>query len=377
MNYHVFYNTNRLGGAERSLTDTLLALNPKCTISCYIPTLDGATELKDFIKGQLPNAEIVDFEISQSYYRTSRQKNIVWQMLTALPGLFLSLMYLRKFRFSTDSTVWLNGNKVAVLVTLSLRLRSFKGRVFWHLRDYFPHSGLMSKILEYSRSLNLKFIANSYSVRDELLKKQKVVCLPLYNQPPALDTQARNFGGVIGLASMLAPWKGIHDVLWMLALIQKEVAVLGYHTVKIYGENIYQTSGEHHGYKDQLIKIAAKITAIKIEFCGLEKPDIIMRSIDVLIHSSIAPEPFGRVIVEAMASDVAVISTALGGANELTALERAWRYFPSHEHSLVNALKECANESIRVPKLAAAQKFIEQLEHTIKQQQNEISHDFV
>lgn len=377
MNYHVFYNTNRLGGAERSLTDTLLALNPECIISCYIPILDGTTELKDFIKSKLANAEIVDFEINQSYYKTSRQKNIVWQIFTAFPGLFLSLMDLRKFRFSSDSTVWLNGNKVAVLVTLYLRLRGFKGRVYWHLRDYFPHSGLMAKILKYSRSLNLKFIANSHSVRDELLKKQKVICYPLYNRPPALDTKTRNFRGVIGMASMLAPWKGIHDVLWMLTLIQKEVAGLGYHHVKIYGENIYQTSGEHHGYKEQLINIAEKITAIKIEFCGLEKPDVIMQSIDVLIHSSIAPEPFGRVIVEAMASNVAVISTALGGADELTALERAWRYFPFHEHSLLNALEECANQNIRGPKLAAARDFVSQLEQTIKQQQNEITHDFV
>lgn len=377
MNYHVFYNTNRLGGAERSLTETLLALNPNCRISCYIPTLDGVAELKDFVTKKLPNAKIIDFKISQNYYKTSRQKNIVAQMLTAVPGLFLSLLYLSKFRFSADSTVWLNGNKVAVLVTLYLRLRNFQGNVFWHLRDYFPHSGLMARILKFSKSLKLKFIANSYSVRDELLKKQKAICYPLYNRPPALDTHARNFAGVIGLASMLAPWKGIHDVLWMLTLIQKEVASLGYHSVKIYGENIYQTSGEHRDYKEQLLKIADKITAIKIEFCGLEKPYVIMRSIDVLIHSSIAPEPFGRVIVEAMASNVAVISTALGGANELIELERAWRYFPSHEHSLFNALKECANQGIRAAKLAAARSFVGQLEQTIKQQQNEINHDFL
>jgi glycosyltransferase involved in cell wall biosynthesis len=54
-----------------------------------------------------------------------------------------------------------------------------------------------------------------------------------------------------------------------------------------------------------------------IEFAGLKNPETIYAEIDCLIHYSIRPEPFGRVIVEAFATSVPVITTGLGGAGEI------------------------------------------------------------
>jgi len=42
-----------------------------------------------------------------------------------------------------------------------------------------------------------------------------------------------------------------------------------------------------------------------------------IRALDVLVHASTQPEPFGRVIAEGMACGRAVISSAAGGAAEL------------------------------------------------------------
>jgi glycosyltransferase involved in cell wall biosynthesis len=42
-----------------------------------------------------------------------------------------------------------------------------------------------------------------------------------------------------------------------------------------------------------------------------------MRALDIVVHASTRPEPFGRVIIEAMALERAVVTTALGGAAEL------------------------------------------------------------
>jgi glycosyltransferase involved in cell wall biosynthesis len=42
-----------------------------------------------------------------------------------------------------------------------------------------------------------------------------------------------------------------------------------------------------------------------------------MRSLDIVVHASTKPEPFGMVIVEGMASGKAVLAASAGGASEL------------------------------------------------------------
>jgi glycosyltransferase involved in cell wall biosynthesis len=43
----------------------------------------------------------------------------------------------------------------------------------------------------------------------------------------------------------------------------------------------------------------------------------VLRALDVVVHASTAPEPFGLVIAEAMAAGRTVVTTGLGGAAEL------------------------------------------------------------
>ena len=56
----------------------------------------------------------------------------------------------------------------------------------------------------------------------------------------------------------------------------------------------------------------------KVGFTGfLEDTPAAMRSLDVIVHASTAPEPFGMVIIEGMACGKAVIASQAGGAAEL------------------------------------------------------------
>ena len=50
---------------------------------------------------------------------------------------------------------------------------------------------------------------------------------------------------------------------------------------------------------------------------GFIKSNKALANLDVLVHASREKEPFGRVIIEAMASGVAVIASKLGGPNEI------------------------------------------------------------
>ena len=56
----------------------------------------------------------------------------------------------------------------------------------------------------------------------------------------------------------------------------------------------------------------------RIQFLGLvdDVPDL-LRSVDLAVHCSTSPEPFGQVILEAMAASVPVVATALGGPAEI------------------------------------------------------------
>ena len=58
--------------------------------------------------------------------------------------------------------------------------------------------------------------------------------------------------------------------------------------------------------------------ADRIHFAGFRSdvPDL-MAACDIVAHSSTAPEPFGRVIVEGMLSSKPVVATNAGGASEL------------------------------------------------------------
>jgi len=58
--------------------------------------------------------------------------------------------------------------------------------------------------------------------------------------------------------------------------------------------------------------------AEKTGFTGyVAEPETAIQSLDILVHASTQPEPFGRVIAEGMACGRAVICSAAGGAAEL------------------------------------------------------------
>ena len=60
-----------------------------------------------------------------------------------------------------------------------------------------------------------------------------------------------------------------------------------------------------------------------------------MRCLDVLVHCSIYPESFGRVLVEAMACGVPVVATALGGPTEIIVEEGQGILIPPEDPSAI------------------------------------------
>lgn len=111
----------------------------------------------------------------------------------------------------------------------------------------------------------------------------------------------------------LHPDKGVHTAIEAVgAFVRKH----GPQTVRL-----CIAGAENSDYLEQLQTLVRTrgLTSV-VEFLGVvpkeRMPDVYARS-DVLLFTSIWPEPFGRTLVEAMASGVAVISTCVGGAGEI------------------------------------------------------------
>jgi glycosyltransferase involved in cell wall biosynthesis len=166
---------------------------------------------------------------------------------------------------------------------------------------------------------------------------------------------------VIGHFSRLAPWKGQHVLIEALLYCPEHVSVL------LVGDALF---GEE-AYKVQLWQQVAMLgLKHRVHFLGF-RSDIpqLMAACDLVTHTSIAPEPFGRVIVEAMLCGTPVIATADGGAVELIDhAHTGWLCPPNDPQKLAEMILVCCNQPTQTKALvsqaqtSASQRF--NLSHT-------------
>jgi glycosyltransferase involved in cell wall biosynthesis len=57
----------------------------------------------------------------------------------------------------------------------------------------------------------------------------------------------------------------------------------------------------------------------------------LMTACDIVVHTSISPEPFGRVIVEGMLAERPVVATSAGGAVEIVEHQRTGHLVPPND----------------------------------------------
>lgn len=127
---------------------------------------------------------------------------------------------------------------------------------------------------------------------------------------------------VIGVFGRFAPWKGQHVAIEALKNLD------GVHLVLV-GDALF---GEE-AYKQKIWTLASDASVNpRVHFLGF-RSDVaaLMQATDVVVHCSTAPEPFGRVIVEAMLSHRPVIASRAGGAEEIV------------EHGVTGLLAEPGN----------------------------------
>jgi len=159
---------------------------------------------------------------------------------------------------------------------------------------------------------------------------------------------------LVGTFSRLAPWKGQHVLLEALTDLP------GVHGLLV-GDALFDGDTT---YAKRLRRRAVQMNIRdRVHFLGF-RDDIptLMQLVDVVAHTSTAPEPFGRVIVEGMLAGTPVVATRAGGAQEIIedgttgyfvepgnarALRATIQHLLDHEiqaHSMVQAARSMAQE---------------------------------
>lgn len=142
---------------------------------------------------------------------------------------------------------------------------------------------------------------------------------------------------VVGHFSRLAPWKGQHILIKALAQCPQEVTVILVGDA-LFGEQDYVES-LHQEVKNLGLENRVKFLGFRSDIPQL------MSACNLVAHTSISPEPFGRVIVEAMLCGRPVVAAKAGGAIEL--VEHGINGFlvtPSEVEELAAVITTCFQE---------------------------------
>ncbi|WP_235548718.1 glycosyltransferase [Paenibacillus sp. Soil522] len=166
------------------------------------------------------------------------------------------------------------------------------------------------------------------------------------------------------LAGRLAHWKGQHILLKTAEMLLADTRVRFW----IAGGALF---GEE-AYKDSLLETIRRKKLTNVTLLGHVDPlDEVMRNADLLIHTSIMPEPFGQVLVEGMAAGLPVIASDAGGPREIVEHGRTGLLVqPGNPEALCKAIErmlDCPGERISMSELGrtrAAQCF--RIENSIK-----------
>jgi glycosyltransferase involved in cell wall biosynthesis len=200
----------------------------------------------------------------------------------------------------------------------------------WHLHDYLSPRSTSARLLRWNRGRCAVMLAPSRSVtRDaeavlgiaNIVTVSNAVDLERYSPcGDRLDLDDLAGLGVappgtvrVGLLATFARWKGHVAFLHAIASLPRSLPIRAY----VLGGALYDTEGSQCSLPE-LRRLADQLgIGDRVGLTGfIERPDAALRSLDVVVHASTEPEPFGLVIAEAMASARPVIVSLAGGAAE-------------------------------------------------------------
>ena len=224
-----------------------------------------------------------------------------------------------------------NGLKMHLLGAWACRPNR-RPALVWHLHDYLGGRPTTTRLLRWHHGHPAVVVTNSASVAADAARAL-ADGTPVVTVHNGVDLDRFSITGVranldamagmpqappntvrVGLVATLARWKGHATFLEAIARLPAHLPVRAY----VVGDAVYQTEGSQYSL-DELRELARSLgVADRVGFTGfVHTPEATFRALQIVVHASTAPEPFGLVIAEAMSCGRAVIVSNAGGAAEI------------------------------------------------------------
>lgn len=339
--------TAALGGAELCLRDVV---GPYRSTGLVMLFEEGPLR-------QVLELDGVDVEVVEAALGSFRRESRIRAALVLLPALIRALVQVAR-RSRDFDVVYANTQKAMLVGALASGITGTP--LVFHLHDILSEAHFSRT----SRWLSTRFanrfcrvvIADSEATRDAFVASgghEELVSVVYYGfELPSKGRERREVltelgvdpeAFVVGHFSRLSPWKGQEVLLKAL-----QQCPLGTHVV-LCGEALF---GEEEFVVELRDLVDLSGLGEQVTFAGF-RPDVsdLMAACDLVVHSSTAPEPFGRVIVEAMLSGTPVVAARAGGPCEILRHgETGWLTRPGD----VAELGACITSRRRDPADAAA-----------------------
>jgi glycosyltransferase involved in cell wall biosynthesis len=241
--------------------------------------------------------------------------------------------------------------------------------VLWHVHDYVGRRPFAARLLRRYAHRCSAIVANSRSVAEDIRQvcPGSVPIHPVWNavdldryspDGPRIDLDAMSGLATaadvlrVGLVATFARWKGHETFLRALAMLPPSLPVRGY----IVGGPVYETTGSQLSVAELRHFVAALSLETRVGFTGfVEDSAAAMRTLDIVVHASTHPEPFGLVIAEAMACGKPIVVSRAGGAAELIQPGvNALDYPPGDAAALARCIESLARDAGLRARLGAA-----------------------
>lgn len=237
----------------------------------------------------------------------------------------------------------------------------------WHFREIVWQSGLLRRLeLTMARWWSTRIIVTSNAIA-EMYGPPRRWPVQLVRVPNGVETERFMPGDgarvraelnvapgqpLVGIVCRLDAWKGVDDFLEAAAKVavadhEAAFAVIG-------GPIIGQES-----YEDTLKTRAAELgLGGRVRFSGwrygpAEMPDV-HRALDILVLASREPEPFGLVLLEAMATGKPVVATAHGGPLDIVEDGRTGDLVPPRDPAtMARAIIDLLRDPARCTRMGA------------------------
>jgi glycosyltransferase involved in cell wall biosynthesis len=274
----------------------------------------------------------------------------------------------RAVRAFAPTVIHSNGIKMHLLSAL---LPNRGAPVVWHLRDFIGQRAIMAHVLRLASPRAAGLLAISRAVVDDAaraLHRDDVTLVydaidtdcfvpegprvdldALAGLPPAPNDVVR-----IGLIATYARWKGQEVFIDAAASYVRSNGPAA--RFYIIGGTAYDTDASQFTVAELRARVVDRgLTSVFGLVPFQAAPERVYRSLDVAVHASTKPEPFGRTIAEAMTCGRALIAAREGGAAELVTDDvDALAVAPRDPSVLAEAMRALASDPARRARLGAA-----------------------